>query len=72
MYGKRLSGYMSIAEVAEKLNINRQGVYKLIKKNEIEPVYVGEAYLISEKEIEIFKKKRAAMHISDGRYKIVN
>lgn len=68
MKGRPLKGYYSINQTAEKLGMTRQGVHKLIDKDELKPHYVDTHYLISDIELERFIKSRQG--IEDNRYKI--
>jgi predicted DNA-binding protein YlxM (UPF0122 family) len=68
IYGRRLKGYYSIKEVAEKLTTTKQAIHYLIQNKQLIPEYVDTFYLISEKELNRFIESRQA--VTDNRFKI--
>lgn len=50
--------YLTVTEVAKRLQVHWQSVLTYIKNGELEAVKLGRGYRISEKAIEEFVKKR--------------
>lgn len=50
--------YLTVTEVAERLQVHWQSVLTYIKNGELEAVKLGRGYRISEQAIEEFIKKR--------------
>jgi excisionase family DNA binding protein len=50
--------YLTVTEVAERLQVHWQSVLTYIKNGELEAVKLGRGYRISEQAIEEFVKKR--------------
>ncbi len=70
-YGTELTEYVSIRQASIKLKITKQGVRRLIEKDELTPVFrVDHFYLIPVKTIDQFIKNRKSDNVTDGRYKI--
>lgn len=71
IYGTELTEFISIRQASKKLKITKQGVRKLIEKDELKPVYrVDHFYLIPLQTVEQFIKNRKSDNVTDGRYKI--
>jgi len=71
IYGTELTEYMSIRQASKKLKITKQGVRRLIEKDELKPVYrVDHFYLIPLQTVEQFIKNRKNENVTDGRYKV--
>jgi hypothetical protein len=69
MFGKELSGYLSMRQTAQALNITKTGVLYLMETGELAPVYfIDGFYLIPEETLLRFQNQRTG--IKDGRYKI--
>lgn len=58
MKGTLMEKYLTVTEVAERLQVHWQSVLTYIKNGELEAVKLGRGYRISEQAIEEFVKKR--------------
>ena len=58
MKGSPMEKYLTVTEVAERLQVHWQSVLTYIKNGELEAVKLGRGYRISEEAIEAFIKSR--------------
>jgi excisionase family DNA binding protein len=62
--------YFTVAEVAEKLKVTPQAVYKWIKQRKITAVYAGADARITSSEIEAFIKRSTDSRTADNSSKM--